>query len=106
MQHNQPTTLADLVAQSIPDIPTPTATKPAREVLPQSPIPTLADLVAQSVPDSPRVIVRCKPSSDLVLRDYAVETAKAAEIGFTERRLREGRAIMGWRIGGVLVKRS
>lgn len=96
MQHDQPTTLAELAAQSIPDIPTPTTTEAASEVRPQSSIPTLADLVAQSVPDSPR-IVRRKPS-DLALRDWAVETAKSAEIGFTERRLREGKWITGWRM--------
>lgn len=96
MQHEQPTTLAELIAQSIPGIPTPTTTEAVGEVLPQSPIPTLADLVAQSAPDSPRAVVHRRPSSDLVLRDYAAGTAKPTGMGYTERRLREGRWIMGW----------
>lgn len=96
MQIEQPTTLAELVAPSIPDLPTAADNEAAKEAALEPPIPTLADLVAHSVPDSP--LSANRQPSDLILRNYGLEAVKPARIGFTERRLREGRWIMGWRM--------
>jgi hypothetical protein len=82
MQHSQPSTLAELVAQSVPDMPD-TAQMLDIDNMPA----TLADLIAQSQPDV---------ASDLVLRDYPYQPAPMARMGFTEQRIREGKCVLGW----------
>jgi hypothetical protein len=85
MSHYQTATLAELVAMSVPD--SPNVVNITTKINCDAAMPeTLAELVAQSTPDEP---------SDLVLRNYPYQT-KTAQIGFTERRLREGNCILGW----------
>jgi hypothetical protein len=86
MNQYQPATLTELVATSVPDTPI-----SAQFLIDYGMPATLAELVAESEPDV---------LSGLVLRGYPSQNGAPAHVGFTQRRMSEGKCVLGryWRI--------